>query len=345
MKDKNNKFSLRLRTYYILIIFIIVLISFGAVAAALMLLDNWGLIQNLSLSTFIALLTVSAVAGGMASYFIGRRVLTPMVKLSKASREIARGNYNISVEDPSKLEEVQTTFRNFNAMVREMSRIATFSNDFVANVSHEFKTPLTAIEGYTMLLQDSTLTLEEREEYLEKILYNTHRLSKLVGNILMLSKIENQSISDQRTEYRLDEQIRQAVVALEPQWVEKNIDFDVTLDEVSFLGCESLLMHVWTNLISNAIKFSEPNQEIGIRLLAQTECVVITVCDHGCGMTPDVRERIFEKFYQADTSRKSLGSGLGLPLVKRIVELSEGLIEVNSAPNEGSTFRVILPKT
>ena len=290
------------------------------------------------------LLLVAAAASGSASFLVGRRVLAPMVKLSKASREVARGNYSITVEDPSKLEEVQTTLRNFNALVREMNRINNVTNDFVSSVSHEFKTPLTAIEGYAMLLQDTGLTQAERDEYLDKILYNTHRLSTLVGNILMLSKLENQSLSDQRSTFRLDEQLRQAVVMLEPQWEEKSLSFRAELDAVSVTACEPLLLQVWTNLIGNAIKFSEPGQELSLRLLDQTECAVVSVMDHGCGMTPEVQARIFEKFYQGDSSRKAMGNGLGLPLVKRIVELSDGVIEVDSALGQGSTFRVILPK-
>lgn len=341
---KQRKYSLRMRTYYLLIIFVVVVISFAAVAGALYLLQRLNVIHNLNFSTLLGLLFVSAIAGGLVSFFIGRRLLAPMVKLSNASKEVARGNFRITVEDGSKLEEVQTTFRNFNAMVRELDSISTLSNDFVANVSHEFKTPLTAIEGYAMLLQDSALSQAEREEYLNKILLNIHRLSTLVGNILMLSKIESKSLSEQSVVFRLDEQIRQAVVALEPQWTEKNIGFDAVLDPVSITGCESLLGQVWTNLIGNAIKFSEPGQEIGIRLLEQTECVVVSVTDHGCGMTPEVQKHIFEKFYQGDSSRKSLGNGLGLALVKRIVELSQGVVEVGSAPQQGATFRVILPK-
>ena len=341
---KQRKYSLRMRTYYLLIIFVVVVISFAAVAGALYLLQRLNVIHNLNFSTLLGLLFVSAIAGGLVTFFIGRRLLAPMVKLSNASKEVARGNFRITVEDGSKLEEVQTTFRNFNAMVRELDSISTLSNDFVANVSHEFKTPLTAIEGYAMLLQDSALSQAEREEYLNKILLNIHRLSTLVGNILMLSKIESKSLSEQSVVFRLDEQIRQAVVALEPQWTEKNIGFDAVLDPVSITGCESLLGQVWTNLIGNAIKFSEPGQEIGIRLLEQTECVVVSVTDHGCGMTPEVQKHIFEKFYQGDSSRKSLGNGLGLALVKRIVELSQGVVEVESAPQQGATFRVILPK-
>ena len=340
----NEKLSPRMRTYYYLIIFIIILFSAGMVAGVLFLLDAFGVVYRLSVSVLISLFVVAAVAAALMSYFIGRRILAPMVKLSKASKEVARGNFDITVSDSSKLEEVQTTFRNFNSMVRELNSISTLSNDFVANVSHEFKTPLTAIEGYAMLLQEPTLTAEERGEYLDKILYNTHRLTDLVGNILMLSKIESKSLAEQYKDFRLDEQIRQAVVSLESAWAEKDIVFNVNLDEVTLNGCEALLMHVWTNLISNAVKFSERGQTIEIRLLDQKECVVVSITDHGCGMTQEVQERIFEKFYQGDASHKSLGNGLGLSLVKRIVELSDGLIEVISKPKKGSTFRVILPK-
>ncbi|MGM9613369.1 MAG: ATP-binding protein [Faecousia sp.] len=340
----NEKLSPRMRTYYYLIIFIIILFSAGMVAGVLFLLDALGVVYQLSFSMLVSLFVVAAVAAALMSYFIGRRILAPMVKLSKASKEVARGNFNITVSDSSKLEEVQTTFRNFNAMVRELNSISTLSNDFVANVSHEFKTPLTAIEGYAMLLQEPTLTAEERGEYLDKILFNTHRLSDLVGNILMLSKIESKSLAEQYKDFRLDEQLRQSVVSLESAWVEKDIVFNVNLDEVTLNGCEALLMHVWTNLISNAVKFSERGQSIEIRLLDQKECVVVSITDHGCGMTQEVQERIFEKFYQGDASHKALGNGLGLALVKRIVELSDGLIEVVSKPNKGSTFRVILPK-
>ena len=264
---KDKRFSLRLRTYYLLIIAIVVIISFGAVVGALTALQQLGVIGHINVSTLVALLLVAAAASGSASFLVGRRVLAPMVKLSKASREVARGNYSITVEDPSKLEEVQTTLRNFNALVREMNRINNVTNDFVSSVSHEFKTPLTAIEGYAMLLQDTGLTQAERDEYLDKILYNTHRLSTLVGNILMLSKLENQSLSDQRSTFRLDEQLRQAVVMLEPQWEEKSLSFRAELDAVSVTACEPLLLQVWTNLIGNAIKFSEPGQELSLRLL------------------------------------------------------------------------------
>ena len=340
----DNKLSPRMRAYYTLIVFVIVLFSFCAIAGIMLLLEMLGVIRTPGLSTLLSLLLVSTVASAFISYYVGRRVLTPMVKLSKASKEVAKGNFNITVEDSSRLEEVQTTFRNFNAMVQELNSISTLSNDFIANVSHEFKTPLTAIEGYTMLLQDPALSEAERGEYLDKILYNTHRLTELIGNILMLTKLENKLLPEQYTTFRLDEQIRQAAVSLESAWSEKQIGFRTELPEVTLHGCESLLFHVWTNLIGNAVKFSPAGQDIEIRLLEQTECVVVSVRDHGIGMTEAVKARIFEKFYQGDASHKAAGNGLGLAMVKRIVELSEGVIEVDSAPGEGSEFRVILPK-
>ena len=338
------KLSPRMRLYFYLIVSVIVLITFGAVIAVLLVLRRSGDMASPGILSLASLVLVSLVASGLMSVFIGRRILTPMLKLSNASKEVAHGNFTVSVSDSSKMEEVQSTFRNFNAMVQELNSITTLSNDFIANVSHEFKTPLTAVEGYAMLLQDKELSDAEREEYLDKILYNTHRLSTLVENILILSKLESGPLPEQYTDFRLDEQLRQAVVILEPEWAKKSLSFDVQLDEVTFHGCESLLSHVWTNLLSNAVKFSAPGQEISLRLLEQTTCVVATVTDRGCGMDEATARRSFEKFYQGDTSRRADGNGLGLALVKRIVELSDGVIEVDSAPNQGSTFRVVLPK-
>lgn len=340
-----EKLSPRMRTYYILIVAVIVLFSFGAIAGLLYLLEGLGVIPSLGIYTLISLLLVSGITVALMSYFIGRRVLTPLVKLSSASKEVARGNFDVTVSDSSKMEEVQSTFRNFNAMVRELKSISTLSSDFIANVSHEFKTPLSVIEGYAMLLQDDRLTAQEREDYLNKILVNTRRLNTLVGNILMLSKMETKPLPEQYTRFRLDEQLRQVVAQLEPQWSAKGISFRVRLDEVELLGWEQVLPYVWSNLISNAIKFSPSGSVIALTLLEQRECAVVTVSDRGCGMEPDVQERIFEKFYQGDTSHKAEGNGLGLALVRQIVELSQGIVEVESQPGKGSTFRVILPKS
>lgn len=341
---ETNRYSLRTRLYYWLIVFVVVLLCLGGVLSIASYLEERQIVRDLSVLTLISLAAVSTVICGFVSYFVGRRILTPMVKLSAASKEVAKGNYAIQVSDSSKMEEVQTTFRNFNAMIKQLDSISTLSNDFVANVSHEFKTPLTAVEGYAMLLQDPGLTEEERQEYLEQILSNVHRLTELVGNILLLSKIENKGLADAYTQFRLDEQIRQSVVLLQNQWLQKKLTIDAELDEVSILASQGLLSHVWGNLLENAIKFSPEGGTLQLRLLEQRECVVFTLRDWGCGMSPQVRERIFEKFYQGEPSHKGMGHGLGLPMVKRIVELSEGVLEVESEEGKGALFRVILPK-
>ena len=216
---------------------VIAAVSATAFAANLALYEYWAFPLDSSVLQYLAspkealasvtagqlllqLLVAAAVAGGLMSYFIGRRILAPMVKLSNASKEVARGNYTITIEDSSKMEEVQTTFRNFNAMVRELAATDTLQTDFISSVSHEFKTPIGAIEGYTQLLQDHQLTDAERDAYVDKILCNTARLSSLVGNILLLSKIANRSVTLTKSRYRLDEQIRQVIVAAENKWGE-----------------------------------------------------------------------------------------------------------------------------
>lgn len=340
----DKKYSPRMRVYYWSILAFIVLFSFLAVAAGMFTLQQLRLIHKLSVSTLVSLLAVAIVTIALTSYFLGQRILAPMVKLSSASKEVAKGNYNVTVEDSSRLEEVQTTFRNFNAMVRQLDSVTTLSNDFVANVSHEFKTPLTAIEGYAMLLQDQTLPEKEREEYVEKILLNTHRLTTLVGNVLTLSKIESSQLAPQYTDFRLDEQIRQAVVLLEPEWSKREIVIDAELAEIRLNSCESLLLHVWSNLLSNAVKFSALGGKISLRLQEQKECVVFTVRDEGCGISKEAQAHIFDKFYQADPSHRAEGNGLGLAMVKRIVDLLDGVIEVESEEGKGTLFRVILPK-
>lgn len=341
---KNKTYSRRAKIYYWLFIFIVVLLSLFAVTSLIYYLEEQAILNKLSVLTVVCMATVSTVICGFVSYGLAGRILSPMAKLSAASKEVAKGNYSVRVSDSSKMEEVQTTFRYFNAIVKQLDSVSSLSNDFASNVSHEFKTPLTAVEGYAMLLQDPTLTEEERQEYLDQILQNVHRLTELVGNILLLSRVENKGLADAYTTFRVDEQIRQAVVRLQTLWSQKALTIDAELDEVSIHASEGLLSHVWGNLMENAIKFSPVGGTIELRLLEQTECVVFTIRDRGCGMSPEVRERIFEKFYQGDPSHKDKGHGLGLPLVKRIVELSDGVIEVESQEGQGALFRVILPK-
>ena len=342
----NTKISKSLRLYSSLIIFILLSVSMVCTAIIGLSMYRFGMLQVMFATPFTFILwiyIVSIIISTVLTAIVGKWLLSPILKISRASNQVAKGNFKVQVEGDSRIAEVQQTFANFNHMVRELGTIETLRSDFIANVSHEFKTPLNAIEGYATLLQDRTLSDEEELDYIDKILFNTNRLSELAGNILLLSKVENQNIPESVSRYKLDEQIRQTLVMLEPKWSEKNIDLDIELDEVYITNCEGLLAHVWLNVIGNAIKFSEKGGEIAIRLSAETAGAVITVRDNGIGMSGDTLQHIFEKFYQGDSSRKSEGNGIGLALVKKILDLCGGSISVTSAIGEGSTFRIFLP--
>lgn len=270
-------------------------------------------------------------------------VTRPVNTLSEALKEIAHGNFDVRMRVDKGLPEVQEMQRNFNLMAQELSGIETLRNDFVVNVSHEFKTPIAAIEGYATLLQNGSLTDADREEYTRLIIQSAQKLSMLTSNILRLSKLENQEIIPSKTRYSLDEQLRQALLLLEGQWSKKAQELDIELMPVMFYGNEELLLQVWLNLLGNAIKFTPRCGTVSVQLVERAGQVTVTVCDTGIGIAPEVQLHIFEKFYQGDRTRASDGNGLGLALVKRIVTLCGGSISVKSAIGEGACFAVTLP--
>lgn len=194
------------------------------------------------------------------------KILLPINRLREATKEVAKGNFNVQLYENIKIEEFREMAKDFNKMVQELQGIETLRTDFVTNVSHEFKTPITAIEGYAALLQNSDLPAEEREEYAGKIISSTRQLSMLTNNILKLSKLENQEIIIEKTEFSLDEQIRQALLLLEPQWSGKQLDLEIQLAETGFYGSEELLMQVWINILGNAVKFSREYGNLSVTL-------------------------------------------------------------------------------
>ena len=283
------------------------------------------------------------VLGIAGSLLLTQIFFEPISRLGRAMGQVATGNFKVRLEPAGHFREIRKIYSDFNLMTRELSNTEILQSDFISNVSHEFKTPINAIEGYAALLQDRSLTPEEQGQYIDKILYNTNRLSTLVGNILLLSRINNQAIHLKPQLYRLDEQIRQAILALETKWTAKSIDFDVDLAETQYEGYEGLMFHVFTNLIDNAVKFDPPGGYIRLRLRPVQGQAVFTIEDNGPGIRPEDMERIFDKFYQSDNSHQEDGNGLGLALVKRIVTENGGSITVENRPEGGSCFRVSLP--
>jgi signal transduction histidine kinase len=294
-------------------------------------------------SSLIFFAIISVIIGMIISKFVARRPIGSIVEISEATKEIAKGNFNVQMNEDIRVTEIQTMARNFNLMVRELAATEILRNDFVENVSHEFKTPLAAIEGYVTLLQRKGLSEEKRKEYTDRILFNTKRLSALTGNILLLSRLENQEIEIKKESYSLDEQLREILLMYEPQWSGKKLDLDIDLDSVICCGNKELLAQVWQNLIGNAIKFVSDKGNIRVLLRQKQNAIVVSVVDNGPGMSKEVMGRIYEKFYQGDTSRASSGNGLGLTLAKRIVDLHGGTISVSSKEGKGTTFTVSLP--
>lgn len=338
-QEKTNYFSLRTRlTIFVTLEMVIcILVAYG-----IDVLLNRVLSLNWEVPLELELLCVCLLIGVLMTSRLSKYIFNPIKKLRGAMDKVAEGDFTVRLEEKSSSKEILEIYTGFNLMAHELSTTEILQTDFVSNVSHEFKTPISAIEGYSTLLQDADNLDEYQREYIDKILFNTQRLSSLVGSILLLSKLENQQIPTNQTEYRLDEQIRQSIVALEPAWEKKNIEFDVDLDRISYLGNEPMMRHVWDNLISNAIKFSPDGGEVKIRLTKKLKKLVFTIEDQGPGFTEEAKKHIFDKFYQADSSHKQEGNGLGLALVNRILTIEKGQILADNIPNGGCCFTVTL---
>lgn len=326
--------------------FILICMSQLVLVAALSELAGWAFRHwfgvTPELPIFVWAMVFSGTIGVAVTNHMTKMLIDPIAKLRSAMREVADGDFKVEARCESRIQDVQDIYDSFNSMVRELSTTETLQTDFISDVSHEFKTPINAIEGYASLLEGEP-SPEEQRAYVEKILFNTRRLSALTGNILLLSKLSNQSILPQKTQFRLDEQIRQAIVALEQKWSEKELGFEVELAETPFFGYESLLPHVWTNLIGNAVKFSPKGSEIRIKMMRTEGAVVFTIEDDGPGIVPGDEEHIFTKFYQSESSHGMEGNGLGLALVRQIVEMSGGSVDVQNLEVGGCRFTVRLP--
>ena len=340
LRHQKIKFSLRTRLTVSVgaVVLVSVLVAFG-----LSKLLEWLVPSSTGIPLLIQLNLFSLVIALIATRFMSKMFFDTIKELRLGMQKIADGKFDTRLETKSNSEEIQELFAGFNMMAGELGATEILQTDFVSNVSHEFKTPINAIEGYTMLLQSTENIDETENEYIEKILFNTRRLSSLVSNILLLSKLENQSIQTHREKYALDEQIREDILALESLWEPKDIEFDVDLDTVRYYGNKNVLHHVWSNLLSNAIKFSPNGGTIKMRLYKENEKIVFLIEDNGPGLSEEAKKHLFDKFYQADTSHKEEGNGLGLALVKKILSLCDGEISAENMKDGGCRFTVTLP--
>lgn len=286
------------------------------------------------------------LVGGITMQIASKKMLKPIIQITEATKKVSDGNFNVQLETNRK-DEIGELTNNFNKMVKDLEGIELLQKDFIDNVSHEIKTPISSIEGFAKLLKDEDISKEDREDYTNIIIEESERLLNLSGNILKLSKLQNQKIVTNKTIFIPVEQIRKAIVVLEKKWNEKAINFNIeettNLKDIRIEGEEDSIYGVWLNLIDNAIKASKDRGNIDISIGLKDSFLEVKIKDYGIGMTKEEQSKIFNRFYQADRSHSQNGSGLGLAIVKRVVELSKGEIEVQSEKGNGTTFTVKLP--
>ena len=289
-------------------------------------------------------LFVCNVIGTFISAVASEIILKPLNQLIKATEAVATGDFSVRVEESGGDSEIGDLLRNFNHMTEELAGIEMFRNDFINNFSHEFKTPIVSIRGFAKQLQNENLSIEKRREYTDIIVDESERLANMSSNILLLSKFENQQLITNQAEYDLDEQIRKCIILLEKQWSRKSIEIDLDLAPVKIYSNAEMLSHLWINLIENAVKYSPDHGNITISCGENGEDILFSISNTGDGMDDSTIKRIFDKFYQGDKSHAAQGSGIGLSIVKRIVELCKGEIAVESKIGQGTTFTVKLPR-
>lgn len=344
MKVKQNLFPPSL-----FIIYLGVLLLISGIHTGLIVFMNkvqWnGLVQ-----TLVPMVYWGIVAVGLTLFTRKKMRSTyeePLHKMAEATRKVSEGDFSVyvpTVHTADKLDYVDVMILDFNKMVEELGSIETLKTDFVSNVSHEMKTPIAIIKNYAQLLRTGKATEQQREEYAKGIEDAASKLSSLISNILKLNKLEHQRITQEVEIYDVCRQLCESVFLFEDAMEEKGIELEADIEDVAMIRADASLMElVWNNLLSNAVKFTDQGGSITIRQTSNEDYIRISVSDTGCGMSKESMKHIFDKFYQGDTSHSTEGNGLGLALVKRVLELMDGEIRITSEEGKGSTFLVTLP--
>jgi signal transduction histidine kinase len=343
-KDKRINAKHSFWKEYLAVLSTILIFCVGATFISIEYISKKGNLHNLMIVIGIYIAMICLILSILARWIRNTMYIKPTNKIGQAARKVAAGDFTVRISScrkDGKKDEMELLIDDFNKMVKELSTIEMLKSDFVSNVSHEIKTPLSVIQNYSTVLLNENISEEQRKEYLETILEATRKLSVLITNILRLNKLENQEIIQGET-YSLDEQLRCCILSLEEKFEEKSIEFDADLEDLIITADENLLEIIWNNLLTNAIKFTEHGGTVMVKLKEKAGNAIVSVSDSGCGMDEETIRHIFDRFYQGDTSHSREGNGLGLSLVKRIVDLIEGNIEVESEAGKGTTFIVTL---
>lgn len=346
-KGKTKKRLYRQVTFLVFLVFAILIILLLLMLTVVFKIEFFE--SNLHLSnTFLivvcCMVSLLIVSQGI-TIFLSKRITKPVNEITQVINNVAQGNFNVEIDATKYKGEIKVMGEDLNKMIRELRSMEVMNEDFISNVSHEFKAPLTAIQGYVTLLSNPAISSRQKDEYFELMTQSTRQLSDLVENVLKLSRLDSKNIVQQSEKFRLDEQLRRTIIMYEKQWSEKNLELELELPRCEYIGNEKLLNQIWINLIGNAVKFTNDGGKIGISIDdSKAEVIEVTVSDTGEGMTQEVQRHIFERFYQGDTSRKSQGNGVGLAIVKKIADLTDCKISVESEPGKGSSFTVTLKR-
>ena len=332
--------------------FVLSFVSLGALTTGQMLiLQNYIDYSKLPIGYIVAViiywLAVAAAFTLFTKSQFNHHYQIPMGEFAEATRKVANGDFSVYVparHPVDKMDYMDAIISDFNVMVEELGSIETLKTDFFSNVSHEIKTPLSIIQNYAQGLKDGKLNDVQKEVYIDTILESSTRLAELISNILKLNKLEKQNLQPIPEPYDVCTQLCECALRFEDVWAKKNIEFEADIeDRATIEADESLMELVWNNLVSNAVKFTEPGGTITLRQTSTNDEIIVSISDTGCGMSEETLSHIFDKFYQGDTSHSTEGNGLGLALVLRILQLIDGSISASSTVGVGTTFTVRIP--
>lgn len=328
---------LTLQTFFVVLIVVVV-------AGAIALMYRVAITDMLTTGVLSVLVPVVLLVT-LVNFLFTRYIYRYLDKISDAMQKVADGDYTVRL-DAEKDQPFRELYRNFNTMAEELGGVEMLKNDFINGYAHELRTPITSINGFAEMLlnDDGTLSREEKRSYLEIIASESRRLADLAGNSLLMSRLDTQKIIPDKKPFSLDEQLRRCSILLSGQWTEKELDMTMDLDEAVYVGDYDLMQHLWINLLTNAVKYTPKGGSITVTLKNEEKFIAVSVADTGKGIPPEDRERIFDKYYQTDKSHSKRGLGLGLAICKRIVQLCNGSLTVESEVGVGSTFTVKLPK-
>jgi len=351
MKKEERKQSFALAMLVSLFVFVIIAAAAGLAILFVYILLRTGVINSIdgqvNFSDIVILMSlVSMVIGFLITISTSKITLKPFNRISFQLNRLSKGDFKARltfgkpIANHPTFKEIE---RSFNRAAEELEHTEVFRSDFINNFSHEFKTPIVSIAGFANLVRYGNLSEEEKDEYLAVIEEESMRLSYMATNILNLTKIENQTILTDVKKFNLSEQIRNAVLLLADNWEQKELEINVEFGEHYITANEELLKQVWINLLDNAVKFSQIGGSISINITAEKKQILVAISNYGKNIPKESLNRIFNKFYQADESHSSQGNGIGLAIVKKICDLHDGKVLVNSE-NGITTFTVMLPQ-